>query len=59
MEDLNTFLLKKSIGRIKYTQSQLRQPVKSIKNMTLYPINLYVQKANPVPAKRLMKLSVS
>ena len=43
MEDLNTFLLKKSIGRIKYTQSQL----------------LYVQKANPVPAKRLMKLSVS
>jgi len=28
MEDLNTFLLKKSIGRIKYTQSQLRQPVK-------------------------------
>lgn len=26
MEDLNTFLLKKSIGRIKYTQSQLRQP---------------------------------
>jgi len=27
--------------------------------MTLYPINLYVQKANPVPAKRLMKLSVS
>ena len=26
--------------------------------MTLYPINLYVQKANLVPAKSLMKLSV-